>query len=71
MSYKPTIKTYGDPKFYLNGMAFATDAEARYWGADRLSRWTLADKHDVIKSDEPVNYKIDLETGVMTTVNPA
>lgn len=68
MSYKPTIKVYGEAGYHKNGMAFATYAEANYWGADRLSRWTMAERHGVVESDEPVNYKIDLETGEMTSV---
>jgi hypothetical protein len=71
MSYKPTIKTYNDPKFYPNGMAFATMEEAGFWAKDRVSRWTMAETCGAIESDEPVNYKIDLETGKMTSVNAA
>jgi hypothetical protein len=68
MSWKPTIKTYGDPKFYQNGMAFATMEEAGFWGKDRLSRWMGAEKSGAVESTDPVNYKIDLETGEMTSV---
>ncbi len=55
-SYKPFIKVYNDPKYYPNGLAFATKDEARIWAEDLLMRWMRADTFEVRESDEPVNY---------------
>ena len=70
MGFKPIIKTINDSKFYSNGLCFATREEAEFSAKDIYSRWMLATEWGVEESDEPVNYRIDLETMVMTAVGP-
>ena len=71
MGFKPTIKTMGDSKFYANGLCFATRQEAEFSAKDVYNRWMLATEWAVEESDDPVNYAIDLTTGVMTAVEVA
>lgn len=69
MSFKPEIETMNDKgKFYDNSLAFATPEEAEFWAKDLLNRWLLAVNYRVVGSNEPVNYQINLETGVMSNV---
>ena len=68
MSFKPMIKTINDPNFYPNNLAFATREEAEVSAKDTYGRWALAAEWRVDESDQPVNYRIDLETMVMTAV---
>lgn len=57
MSYAPTFKVYGDPKYYRNGQRFATFAEAEMSAAGRYARWLQAEAYRVEETpDEPANY---------------
>lgn len=56
VSYKPQFKVFGDPKFYSNGIAFATHAEAEENAREKYNSWTSAEEYRVVESDEPVNY---------------
>ena len=56
MAYKYEIKTHGDPKFYQNGVVFATDVEAMSAGHDKLSAWSMAVDVRVVPSDDAPNY---------------
>ena len=71
MSFKPEIRTGNDPKFYDNALRFATREEAEFSAKDIYNRWMLATEWAVEESDDPVNYAIDLTTGVMTAVEVA
>lgn len=68
MSFKPVVRTGTDPKFYGNALAFATKEEAEYSARDLMNRWMLVVECKAEESDEPVNYHIDLATGVVTSV---
>lgn len=68
MSFKPMIKTINDPKFYPNNLAFATREEAEVSAKDTYGRWLSATEWRVDESDQPVNYRIDMGTMVMTAV---
>lgn len=68
MSFKPMIKTINDPKFYENALRFATREEAEVSAKDTYGRWLSATEWRVDESDQPVNYRIDMETMVMTAV---
>ena len=68
MSFKPQVQTNKDPNFYGNNLAFATREEAERSAKDLMSRWFAVNEWRVVESDQPVNYHIDLETGVMTPV---
>jgi hypothetical protein len=56
MSFKTEIKVFNDPKFYPNGVAFATKNEADFYGRYKINTWMMADAYQVVESDEPVNY---------------
>ena len=58
MSFKPTVRTGTDPKFYTNNLAFATREEAERSAKDLMSRWMLVVEWGVEESDEPVNYRL-------------
>ena len=58
MSYKAEVKTGSDPKFYGNGLSFATEAEAMAYAIDLSSRWMAVTDYRVIESTEPVTYAI-------------
>lgn len=70
MSYKPVVTTGNDPKWYDNALRFETQEEALYSARDLMNRWMLVVACDAHESDDPVNYQIDLKTGVMTAVKP-
>lgn len=58
MSWKPQVRTSRyDPKFYGNGLAFATKEEAQASADELASRWLLVVETGTIESDEPVNYE--------------
>lgn len=69
MSWKPEIQTINDDKWYANGLCFATKEEAEYSARDIHARWLLARAWRAVESNDPVNYKIDLEKGTMEAVD--
>lgn len=68
-SWKPEVRTGTDPKFYGNSLAFATKEEAEYSARDLMNRWMLVVECRAVESDQPVNYCLDIETGVMKPVS--
>jgi hypothetical protein len=68
MSWKPEVKTVNDDKWYGNALAFATQEEAVVSAKDLMNRWLLVTDCRAVESDEPVNYRIDLETFEMIPV---
>ena len=58
MSWKPEVIADSSGKWCPNGMAFATEAEAKQWGADLANRWLLVREWRAVESTEPVNYAI-------------
>jgi len=68
MSYKPEVKTGNDSKWYDNNLAFATREEAEYSARDLMNRWLLVVDCRAVESEQPVNYKLDLETGELMAV---
>lgn len=68
MSYKPEVRVGTDTKWYGNSLAFATREEAIYSARDVMNRWMLVTDYRAVESEQPVNYRIDLETGEMTAV---
>jgi len=63
MSWKPTIKVFGEAPYYTNGQTFATEDEARKSARNRYGNWTQAEAYGVEESDEPVSYRWDDEVG--------
>lgn len=68
MSWKPVVKVGSDPKWYDNSVRFTTKEEAMASAKDLMNRWLLTTACDAIESDDPVNYRIDLETYQMVAV---
>lgn len=56
MSYKAEVIADNSGKFCGNGIALATEAEARKYGEDLSARWTAVREMRVVESTEPVNY---------------
>lgn len=56
MSFKPEVTTGSDKTFYGNGLAFATEQEAKDSAHDLFMRWTLCTGHRAVESDEPVSH---------------
>ena len=65
MSFTTEFKVFNDPKFYPNGIAFATKNEANAYGSYKLGTWMMSDAYQVVESTEPVNYRWDSEEGLM------
>lgn len=65
MSFKAEIKVFNDPKFYPNGIAFATKNEADSYGSYKLGTWMMSDAYKVVESTEPVNYRWDSAEGLV------
>lgn len=71
MSFKPEVCASRDGSFSANGVAFATYEEALASAHSLFCRWTLCTDYRAVESDQPVNYHLDLETGVLTSVPQA
>lgn len=56
MSYKPEVIADSSGKWVSNGIAFATEREAKIYVDDLAMRWTAVRDTRVVTSDEPVNY---------------
>jgi hypothetical protein len=68
MSYKIAVMVRGESKPSYNGIRVETEQEATWHGNDLFSRWMLMESFTVEQSDDPVNYKIDVENGVVQAV---
>ena len=62
MSWKPEVKTGNDQKWYDNNLRFATKKEAELSAKDLMARWRLVVDYRATESEDPVNYRINLET---------
>lgn len=65
-NWKPEVLV--DGSWGGNSLVFATEEEAIAWGKDRLMRWTVPTDSRAVPTNEPPNYKIDMETGVITRI---
>ena len=65
MAFKYEIKTFGDEKFYQNGVTFSTHDEAEKAGRAKYNAWTMADAYRVVESDETPNYRWVDGTGLV------
>jgi hypothetical protein len=73
MSFKAEVHdtTARNPDEWVsNGLRFATYDEANNYGYELLSRWYVPDKHRVVESDEPVNYRFDMDEYRAVPVSP-
>lgn len=67
-SFKPEVRTGSDPKFYDNSLAFATREEAEWSANDLMARWYSVVECRAVESDQPVNYQLDINTGILTPI---
>ena len=56
MGWKPEVQTGNDPKWYRNGLTFATEAEAQNSAFDLMMRWTAVADYSAVEVDEPVTH---------------
>lgn len=61
MSFAPMVRTGSDPKFYGNALRFETREEAEAYAKDLMGRWLLVVEWRVDESDDPVNYRFNME----------
>jgi len=47
---------------------FETKEEAERWARDLLFRWFVPTDSRAVESNQPVNYKLNFETGEITAV---
>lgn len=71
MSFKYEVKLYNDPKFYTNGVAFATEEEANRAGHAKMMAWMMVDEYRVVPSDEKPNYSISPDGTIEHIKEPA
>ncbi len=62
MSFKAEVKTYADPQWCPNGLAFETRHEASLYVARVAMRWTLVTDTRVVESEDPINA-VQLDSG--------
>lgn len=60
-SYKPMVRVGGHKDWVGNALRFATREEAKANVEDLMMRWTAVDEISVEESDDPVNYRYDLD----------
>jgi hypothetical protein len=58
-SYKPEVQADSIGKWYGNGCAFATHAEAELYVRDLAYRWTAVRNTRVAESQSPVTCRLD------------
>lgn len=68
MSFKPEVKTHNDDKWYGNALVFATQEEALFSAKDLYHRWALCTDYRAVESNDPVNYRIDMNTRELMAV---
>jgi hypothetical protein len=63
MSYKPEVIADSSGKWVSNALRFATREEAEAQVHDLMMRWTLVRDTRVVESDDPVNYRYNIQSG--------
>jgi hypothetical protein len=61
VSYKPMVRVGGHKEWVANALRFATREEALVNVNDLMMRWTSVDETTVEESDDPANYRYDLD----------
>jgi hypothetical protein len=65
MSFKAEVIADSSGKWVSNGLAFATEKEAKVYVDDLSYRWLAVREVRVVPSEEPVNYEmVQVEPGV-------
>lgn len=65
MSWKPAVQVNGDPTWSYNALRFETKEEAMASARDLMNRWLLVTAFDAHESEDPVNYKLVDDGGVL------
>lgn len=66
MGFKTEIKTFGDPKYYPNGVTFGSLTEAKQYGQNKLAAWTMAEDFRVVEVSDAANYRWDSAQGLVS-----
>lgn len=69
MSYMPEVQTDSSGKWYGNALRFATFEEAYENARDLSLRWFAVRDYRATESNDPVNYRYNLETRKLEGVN--
>lgn len=64
MNWKPYVKVEGE--WTTNSLVFATPEEALASAKNLMGRWMLVTDYSSSYTRDPVNYELDLRTGVCT-----
>jgi hypothetical protein len=56
MGWKPQVKTGSDPKWYQNGLTFATQKEAEKNAFDLMMRWFAVTDHGAVEVAEEATH---------------
>lgn len=70
MSWKNEVIADSSGQWVTNALRFATEREARDYGANLYSRWTAVREYRATECDDPVNYTAD-ESGNATPLPEA
>jgi len=65
MSFKVEVLVAGEKEWATNALRFATEDEAKGYGADLWRRWLAVKEWRVVASDEPVNCMFSSERGLI------
>lgn len=57
-SFKPVVKTVGDPTWRGNALRFRTHAEALESARELSTRWLMVTAHDAHPSEDEPNYEL-------------
>lgn len=69
MSYMPEVKTDSSGKWNGNALRFATYEEAYENAKDLSFRWFAVRDYRATESNDPVNYRYNLETRKLEGIN--
>lgn len=68
MSWKPELQVSGENGWHTNALRFATKEEAEASAKELYGRWTMATAWRAAECEDPVNYRMNLETWEITPV---
>jgi len=57
MNWKPEVLVINDPKWYDNGLRFATREEAEKYAHNLAGRWTSVRRFRATESEDPVTHR--------------
>jgi len=69
-SWAPEVIADSSGKWAGNALRFATKAEAEANVHNLMMRWTLVTDTRVVETTDPINYRWDLEIGLVKVPEP-